>query len=180
MSFWKIAVVLPVFTLIGINLYAQQNGFIYKPLFGGGGAAAMFAGNGGYGIGGYGEYAFLFYENGLQISSHIIGRGDTITSELGNKYSIGSLIEKISFGGFLPNNFMRSYAFVEGGIGFGGGNEAFALNILFGGGGGIDLFYHRKSSIYLEAGYLQYYIKNELVGGISISIGTRGYIKSFK
>ena len=85
MSICKKMDVLLVFAFIGINLYAQENGFTYKPLFGGGGATAMFAGNGGYGIGGYGEYAFLFYENGLQISSHIIGRGDSITSELGNK-----------------------------------------------------------------------------------------------
>jgi hypothetical protein len=178
MSIGKKIVTMLVFAFIGINLYAQQNGFTYKPLFGGGGATAMFAGNGGYGIGGYGEYAFLYYENGLQISSHIIGRGDAITGELGKKYGTGSIMEKIGFGGYLPNNFMRSYAFVESGIGFGGGNETFTLNILFGGGGGIDLFFHKKGSIYLEAGYLQHYVKNELVGGVSISIGTRGYINS--
>jgi len=167
-----------IFTFVGLNLYAQGNGFTYKPFFGGGGATAMFAGNGGYGIGGYGEYAFLIYEDGLQIGSHIIGRGDRITSESGNKYGTGSIIERISFGGFLPNIISRSYGFFEGGFGIGGGNETFAINVLFGGGGGIDLFYHRKGSIYLEAGYLQYYVKNELIGGVSISIGTRGYIKA--
>jgi hypothetical protein len=176
MAIRKKIVVFLFFAFIGINLYAQQNGFTYKPLFGGGGATAMFAGNGGYGIGGYGEYAFLYYENGLQISSHIIGRGDAITGELGKKYGTGSIMEKIGFGGYLPNNFMRSYAFVESGIGFGGGNETFTLNILFGGGGGIDLFFHKKGSIYLEAGYLQHCLNSELVGGVSISIGTRGYL----
>jgi len=169
--------ILMIFTFVGLNLYAQGNGFSYKPFFGGGGATAMLAGNGGFVIGGYGEYAFLFYEKGLQIGSHIIGRGDRIVCESGNKYGTGSIIERISFGGNLPNNFMRSYAFVEGGVGFGGSNETFALNILFGGGGGIDLFYNKNGSIYLEAGYLQHYVKNELVGGVSISIGTRGYIE---
>ena len=169
--------ILMIFTFVGLNLYAQGNGFSYKPFFGGGGATAMLARNGGFVIGGYGEYAFLFYEKGLQIGSHIIGRGDRIVCESGNKYGTGSIIERISFGGNLPNNFMRSYAFVEGGVGFGGSNETFALNILFGGGGGIDLFYNKNGSIYLEAGYLQHYVKNELVGGVSISIGTRGYIE---
>jgi len=57
--------------------------------------------------------------------------------------------------------------------------NGFVYKPLFGGGGGgIDLFYHRKGSIYLEAGYLQHYVKNELVGGVSISIGTREYINS--
>ena len=177
MPLGKKVFVLMIFAFIGINLFPQENGFTYKPLLGGGGATAMVAGNGGYGIGGYGEYAFLVFEKGLQISNHIIGRGDTITSEFGNRYGTGSIIEKVSFGGFLPNNIMRSYTFVEGGVGFGGSNETFALNILFGGGGGIDLFYNKNGSIYLEAGYLQHYVKNELVGGVSISIGTRGYIK---
>jgi len=54
--------------------------------------------------------------------------------------------------------------------------NGFTYKPLFGGGGGIDLFYHRNGSIYFEAGYLQHYVKNELVGGVSISIGTRGYI----
>ena len=176
MPLGKKVFVLMIFAFIGINLYAKENGFTYKPLFGGGGATAMFTGNGGYAFGGIGEYAFLFYENGLQISSHIIGRGDTITSEFGNRYGTGSIIEKVSFGGFLPNN-LRTYAFVESGVGIGDGNKTLAFNILFGGGGGIDLFYHRNGSIYLEAGYLQHYVKNEYLGGVSISIGTRGYIK---
>jgi len=179
MLFSKKIFVLAVFIFAGLNLYAQENGFMYKPLFSGGGATAMLAGNGGFAFGGYGEYAFLFYDKGLQISSHIIGRGDRIASESGNKYGAGSIIERISFDGFLPNNIKRSYAFVECGAGIGGGNGSFAFTILFGGGGGIDLFMfnHRSQSIYLEAGYLQHYIKNELVGGVSISIGTRGYIK---
>jgi len=53
--------------------------------------------------------------------------------------------------------------------------NGFTYKPLFSGGGGIDLFYHENGSIYLEVGYLQYYIKNELVGGVSISIGTRWF-----
>jgi hypothetical protein len=76
----------------------------------------------------------------------------------------------------LPKDFLRSYAFIEGGIGFGGGNETFALNVMFGGGGGIDIFYNKNGLIYLEACYLQHYLNNELIGGVSISIGARGWM----
>ncbi|MDR0474966.1 MAG: hypothetical protein LBH43_14990 [Treponema sp.] len=162
MFFGKRITALVIFTFIGVNLFAEGNGFTFKPLFGGGGATAVLTRNGGYGIGGYGEYAFQFYENGLQICNHFIGRGDTITNEVGNKYGMGSIIEKISFGGLLPNNFLRTYGFVEGGIGIGGNDEIFAFNIIFGGGGGIDLFFHKNESIYLEAGYLQHSIKKIL------------------
>jgi hypothetical protein len=118
----------------------------------------------------------LFYEKGLQISNHIIGKGNSITTGSGNNYGTGSIMEKVSFGGFLPKDFLRSYAFIQGGIGFGGGSETFALNVMFGGGGGIDIFYYKNGSIYLEAGYLQHYLNNELVGGVSISIGARGWL----
>jgi hypothetical protein len=172
----KIAVFM-VITFIGMHLYSQENGFIFKPLFGGGGVTFVFDGSGGYGFGGCGEFAFLFYWNkGLQISNHIIGRGDSITTRLGTHYGTGSIMEKISFGGFLSKNFLRSYTFIEGGIGFGGGNGTAAINFIFGGGGGIDLFYHNFGSIYLEAGYLQHYVNTELVGGVSISIGSRGWL----
>jgi hypothetical protein len=76
----------------------------------------------------------------------------------------------------LPNNFLRSYGFIEGGIGLGGSNEGFVMDMIFGGGGGIDLFYNKNGAIYLEAGYIQHYVNNERVGGISISIGIRGYM----
>jgi hypothetical protein len=165
-----------VIALIGMNLSAQENGFTFKPLFGGGGAKGTFTFDGAYGLGGYGEYAFLFFDKGLQIGNHIIGMGSSITTGSGNNYGTGSIMEKISFGGLLPKDFLRSYAFIEGGIGFGGDNsEKVALDILFGGGGGIDLFFHKKGAIYLEAGYLQHYIQEERFGGITISIGTRGY-----
>jgi len=166
-----------VIAFIGMSLSANENGFTFKPLFGGGGGTAVFDGSGGYGLGGSGEFAFLFYWNkGLQISNHIIGRGDSITTQSGTHYGFGSIMEKISFGGFLSKNFLRSYTFIEGGIGFGGGNGTSALNFIFGGGGGIDLFYHKSGSIYLEAGYLQHYVNAELVGGVSISIGSRGWL----
>ena len=166
-----------VIAFLGMNLHAQENSFIFKPLFGGGGGTAVFDGSGGYGLGGSGEFAFLFYGNkGLQISNHIIGRGDNITTQSGTHYGTGSIMEKISFGGFLPENFLRSYTFIEGGIGFGGGNGMAILNFIFGGGGGIDLFYHDSGSIYLEVGYLQHHVNAELVGGVSISIGSRGGI----
>jgi hypothetical protein len=168
--------ILLILAFIGINLNSQENDFIFKPFFGGGGATATFASAGNYGVGGYGEFAFLFYDKGLQISNHFIGRGDSITVNSDNKYGSGSLITKISFSGYLQKEFLRSYTFIEGGIGFGGGDNSFAYNLIFGGGGGIDLFYHKTGSVYLEAGYLQHYVNNELIGGITLSIGTRGYI----
>ena len=61
-------------------------------------------------------------------------------------------------------------------MGIGGGIETAALNLIFGGGGGIDFFFHRYGSIYLELGYLQHFINNNLVGGVSIGVGTRGFI----
>ena len=161
---------------IGMNLSANENGFTFKPLFGGGGGTAVFDGTGGYGLGGMGEFALLFFDNGLQISSHLIGRGDSITANTGINYGTGSILGKLSFGGFFPNNIFRSYGFVEGGFGFGGGNGTSTSNILFGGGGGIDLFFHQNSSIFLEAGCLQHYLDNTLIGGISISIGSRGWL----
>jgi len=54
--------------------------------------------------------------------------------------------------------------------------NGFTFKPLFGGGGGIDLFYNKSGSIYLEAGYLQHYVNTELVGGVSISIGSRGWL----
>ena len=177
MNVGKKLLVLLVFTFFGINLSAQENGFTFKPFFGGGGFSGVIGGTGDYGLGGVGEFAFLFFDNGLQMGGHIIGRGDSITTESKNSYGTGSLIGKLSYGGFFPNNFLRSYAFFEGGIGFGGGNETTALNLIFGGGGGIDLFYYRTGSIYLEVGYLQHYINNELMGGVSLGIGTRGFFR---
>ena len=174
--FKKKIVFIFVFVIIGLNLSANENGFTFRPFFGGGGFSGMFTGSGGYGLGGIGEFAFLFFDNGLQMSGHIMGRGDSITTDSRNNYRAGSIIGKLSLGGFFPNNFLRSYSFIEGGIGFGGRNETTALNLIFGGGGGIDIFFHRYGSIYFEAGYLQHLINNNLVGGVSISIGTRGFI----
>jgi hypothetical protein len=128
-------------------------------------------------LGGYGEFAFLFYENGTQIGAHLVGRGDNIRFSPDNNYGAGSLIGKLSVGGFFPNNNFRGYSFVEGGVGFGGGgiNETFAVNVIFGGGGGIDFFFHQKGSLYIEVGYLQHYINRNLIGGALINIGTRGF-----
>ena len=170
---WIIAA---VFVFVGMNLTANEQGFTFKPLFGGGGGTVVLDGVGGYGIGGIGEFAVLFYNRGLQISSHLVGRGDSIKADTGINYGTGSILGKLSVGGFYPNSIFRSYGFVEGGIGFGGGEETATSNILFGGGGGIDIFFHEKSSIYLEVGYLQHYLDNTLIGGVSISIGLRGWL----
>jgi hypothetical protein len=164
-------------TFFGTNLFGQENGFTLKPLFGGGGATAVFDGTGGYGLGGIGEFALLFYDNGLQVSNHFVGRGDSVTAVSGIIYGTGSIMEKVSFGGYLPKDFLRSFAFVEVGIGFGGGNGTTALNLLFGGGGGIDLFYYNSGSIFLEVGYLQHYLNSEIIGGVSISVGSRGWYR---
>ncbi|GHU58384.1 hypothetical protein FACS189444_1940 [Spirochaetia bacterium] len=174
MTLGKKIVFLTVFVIIGTNLYAQESGLTFKPFFGGGGMTVVFDGTG-YGLGGYGEFAFLFYENGLQISNHLIGIGESINGASGNDYGRGSIIDKISFGGLLENNKLRTYAFIEGGVGFGSRNEMADINIIWGGGGGIDFFFHKNGSIYLESGYLQHHSDNMLFGGGSISIGTRGY-----
>ena len=175
MELWKKLVMTAVFCAIGMTVSANEKGFTFKPFFGGGGVTALFDFNSGYGLGGSGEFAFLFYDKGLQISNHILGTGSSINIKDGITYGTGSIMDKISFGGFLSPGFLRTYAFVEGGIGFSGGNETSARDILFGGGGGIDLFFHEKGSIYTELGYVQHYIDNTLMGGLSISIGTRGY-----
>jgi hypothetical protein len=169
-------IIVAVFAIIGMNLSANEQGFTFKPLFGGGGGTAVFDGMGGYGIGGIGEFAILFYNRGLQVSSHIVGRGDSVTTVSEINYGSGSILGKLSLGGFFPNNNFRGYSFFEGGIGFGGGYGAATSNFLFGGGGGIDLFFHQAGSIYLELGYLQHYLDNILIGGVSISIGTRGWL----
>jgi len=171
---WIIAA---VFIFVCMNLAANEQGFTFRPYYGGGGFSGVIGGTGDYGLGGVGEFAFLFYDKGLQMGLSFIGRGDGITTELGNNYGTGSILGKVSFGGFFPVNFLRSYTFVEGGVGFGGGNGTAAMNLIFGGGGGIDLFYHRTGSIYLEVGYLQHYINNELMGGVSLVIGSRGYFR---
>jgi len=64
------------------------------------------------------------------------------------------------------------------GINISAQESGFTFKPFFGnGGGGIDLFYHKTCSIYLEIGYLQHFLNNEIIGGVSISIGTRGYLK---
>ena len=159
--------------IFGTNSYAQESDFTFKR-FGGGGWTAVFDMSGGYGLGGYGEFAFLLNNKGsLQIVNHIIGKGENIVVD-GNAYGVGSITEKISFGGFLSEKF-RTYAFVQGGVGFGGGNETNVLNLNFGGGGGFDLFVHKQVSICLEAGYLQHHLDNKLIGGMLISLGIRSW-----
>jgi len=172
----RIAFLLSI-VLIGMNLNAQENRFTFRPFYGGGGGTAVFDCLGGYGIGGIGEFALLLYDKGLQMGLSFMGRGDGITTVNGNNYGAGSILGKISLGGIFPNSIFRGYSFIEGGIGFGGGNGTTAINVIFGGGGGIDLFFHQKGSIYLELGYLQHILNNELIGGISVSLGTRGFFK---
>jgi len=172
----KKIVILLVFGFACAQTYAQESGFTLKPFFGGGGGTATFDSVGNYGIGGYGEFACLFYDRGLQIGGHIIGRGDSITVNSNTQYGSGSLLLKLSFGGFFRNDLLRSYGFLEGGAGIGGNSDTFAYNIIFSGGGGIDIFWHKSGSIYLEAGYLQHYVNNDLIGGVTLSIGSRGYM----
>ena len=163
---------------LGVSLNAQEDGFTFRPFFGGGGGTAVFTGTGGQSFGGIGEFAVLFYTRGEMLwCAHIVGRGDSITTSNGNNYAIGGITGKVSLGGFLPVRFLRSYSFIEGGVGFGGGDGTRTSNMIFGGGGGIDLFFHRTGSIYLEAGYLQHFINGALVGGVSITIGTRGFFR---
>jgi len=166
-------VCLLIVTIFSANSYAQQSDFTFKRS-GGGGLTAVFDMAGGYGWGSYGEFAFLLRnKGGLQIINHIIGQGGSIVVN-GNTYGIGSITQKISFGGFLSPK-IRTYGFVQGGIGVGGSNETIALNLSFGGGGGMDLFVHRRISIYFEAGYLQHHLGHKLIGGMSASIGIRSW-----
>ncbi|MCL2381264.1 MAG: hypothetical protein FWC64_06685 [Treponema sp.] len=171
----KIVIVL-IFAIAGMNISAQESGFTFRPFFGGGGFSGVITGIDGHTFGGVGEYAFLFFDNGLQMGGHIIGRGDLITTNSGDSFGAGSILGKLSLGGFSSNNLIRSYSFLEGGIGFGGGNGTTSSNLIFGGGGGIDFFFHRYGSVYFEVGYLQHFMNNELLGGVSITIGTRGFI----
>jgi len=172
---------LAVIAIMAVSLNAQERGFVFSPFFSGGGGTVVFDGFGGYGIGGIGEFALLFYDNNLQVGAHLTGRGDSIFTADESRYGAGSITAKISLGGFFANNVTRGYSFVEGGIGFGGGisvdgsNSYAAFNVIFGGGGGIDFFFLRNGSIYLEVGYLQHFINNELVGGISITLGARSF-----
>ena len=158
--------------LVGAGLYAQEGGFTFRPLFSGGGPTATL-----HGFGGKGEAAFLFYyNNGLQVGSHFVGRGGSLAVD-GEIYGAGSLSAKISFGGFWPNGVFRSYAFVEGGVGAAGGNSAVHVVGLFGGGGGIDWLFMERSSFYVEFGYLQHHMNGRLVGGPSISTGVRSFFR---
>jgi hypothetical protein len=168
-----------VFAFIGINLNAQENGFTFTPHFGGGGFSTIFTfdRSGKYVAGTQGEFAFLFFENNFQISYSIIGKGSSISTGYGDNYGTGSITNKISLGGYLPKDFLRSYSFIEGGIGFGAGTGTNALSYIFGGGGGIDLFFNETGTIYTEFGYLQHYIHHELVGGIAVSLGVRRYFR---
>jgi len=148
---------------------AQEGGFTFRPLFSGGGPTAALSG-----FGGKGEVAFLFYDSGLQISSHIVGRGGSVIID-GDTFGAGSIGAKLSFGGFWANGVLRSYTFVEGGIGAAGGNSGAHLVGMFGGGGGLDWLFMEGASLYIEFGYLQHHINSRLVGGPSISIGARSF-----
>ncbi|MCL2600414.1 MAG: hypothetical protein FWD88_04450 [Treponema sp.] len=165
----RIAVLLAL-ALVGAHLHAQEGGFVFRPLFNGGGLTAALNG-----LGGKGEVAILFFDSGLQVGAHIVGRGGLVSIDDDN-YGLGSFGAKLSFGGFWPNGVLRSYAFVEGGLGAAGGGDAGAhLAVLFGGGGGIDWLFLPNASLYLEFGYLQHHVNNRFCGGPSISIGARSF-----
>jgi len=160
-----------VLAFVGVGLYAQESGFTFRPLFSGGGPTATL-----HGFGGKGEAAFVFYDSGLQISSHIVGRGSSVIID-GDTFGAGSMGAKLSLGGIWPNGRFRSYSFVEGGIGVAGGDSGAHLVGLFGGGGGIDWLFMEGTSLYIEFGYLQHHLNNRFVGGPSISIGARGFFR---
>jgi hypothetical protein len=67
-TFVKKLAVLAVFAFIVMNLHGQGNGYTFRPFFSGGGTTIF------DGIGGMGEFAFLFYDKSLQIGSHLVGR----------------------------------------------------------------------------------------------------------
>ena len=167
MSAGKRMTILLFLAFVGVGLYAQESAF--RLFFSGGGPTAAL-----HGFGGKGEVAFLFYDRGLQISGHLVGRGGSVAIDNDN-HGAGSLGAKLSFGGLWPNGRFRSYAFVEGGIGAAGGNYGSHMTGLFGGGGGLDWLFTETASLYIELGYLQHHINNRLVGGPSISIGARSF-----
>ena len=164
----RIAVFLTL-AFVGANLSAQESGFTFRPLFSGGGPTAAL-----HGFGGKGEAAFLFYDRGLQISSHVVGRGSSVAVD-GDSYGAGSVSARLSFGGFWPGRSFRSYTFAEGGIGAAGGSGGAHLASLFGGGGGFDWLFAERSSVYIELGYLQHHINNRFAGSPTVSIGARSF-----
>jgi len=169
MGFDKRVAVLLAFAFVGVGLSAQEGGFTFRPLFSGGGPTAALSG-----FGGKGEVAFLFYDSGLQISSHIVGRGNSVVID-GDTFGVGSLGTKLSLGGFWRNATLRSYAFVEGGIGAAGGNSGGHLVGLFGGGGGLDWLFTARASLYIEFGYLQYHVGGGFAGGPALTVGARSF-----
>jgi len=169
MSHGKRVSVLLALAFVGVGLHAQEGGFTFRPLFSGGGPTAALSG-----FGGKGEVAFLFYDSGLQISSHIVGRGGSVAID-GDAFGTGTLGAKLSLGGFWANGVLRSYTFVEGGIGAAGGSSGEHLVGLFGGGGGLDWLFAAGASLYIEFGYLQHHVANRFVGGPSITIGARNF-----
>ena len=164
----KIAILLTL-ALAAANLGAGENGFVFRPLFGGGGLAASLNS-----FGGKGEAAFLLFDGGLQVAGHVVGRGGLVAVDRAG-YGTGSLGAKLSFGGFWPNGVLRSYAFVEGGLGAAGGDTGARLAFLFGGGGGLDWLFLRNASLFLELGYLQHHVDGRFAGGPSVSIGSRSF-----
>lgn len=129
--------------------------------------------------GGHGEFVFLIYHNGLDIRNHLVLRGNAIHDKNGAGYGTFTLSEKISLGGISPNKLMRSYGFVEGGVGFwGNGTKALfktPVGFVFGGGGGTDIFFAKSLSVYLEAGWLGHFVDEKIIDGPIFQIGWRGH-----
>jgi hypothetical protein len=129
--------------------------------------------------GGHGEFAFLIYRNGWDIRNHFVIRGNSITDKNGAGYGALTLSEKISLGGISPNKLMRVYGFGEGGIGLWGSETKALITtplvLVFGGGGGSDIFFTKSLSLYLETGYLGHWLDSEIIGGAILQIGWRAY-----
>jgi hypothetical protein len=155
-----------VWVCLCAGLSAQEG----MPKFSAGGgisAAAGFVG------GGHGEFSLLIYhgDTGLDIRNHVALRGGG-----GDNFGSAVLSEKISLGGMTPGKY-RSYAIVEGGVGFYGTSSKpffdMPLCYSFGGGGGTDIFFTEGSSIYFETGWLGQLASEELLHGTMIQIGWR-------
>jgi hypothetical protein len=170
----KAGVLVAVLLSLHAALFAEEGGRTIARFFTGGGVSFAPASSGG----GHGEFSFLLYHNKFDIRNHFVLLGAGL-EDGADAYGIITLSEKLSWGGITLDGRFRVYGFGEGGVGVhsGNGKPLFGLPLAyaFGGGGGSDIFYNHRGSIYFETGYLGYVLGSTYIGGPVFRIGWRGY-----
>jgi len=128
----------------------------------------------GFMYGGNADFAFILYhKNNWDIRNHLVFRGGYFADG-----GIISLLEKISFGGILINNW-RTFGYIEGGIGITANKtksffeQPFTYSI--GGGGGTDIFLTGAMSIFFEVGGLFNITNGIWSGGSIFQIGWKSW-----